>query len=226
MRTRQELDLLKSESVATDALIQQGITDDRKCIAVYTFYDDWIPTPSFAKMKSHLDATFPEQNVYDPAPYSSNVLHFTIMQVFGFEQFGEYHSFFLKNQEAYFAILDQVLQKYLPFTITFRGLIAVKSGIVVAGYPSIDLNLVRVEICKLMDAQHLPFRKYTNNIVHSTICRATTHKEDLANQLVSVAETYRDTYFGDLKVTKFHLGVSSWRMMDTEIEPLGLISSI
>jgi 2'-5' RNA ligase len=224
MRARQQNDLIETQVVNVDPIIKADKLDGRRCVALYTFYDNWTPSKCFSRLQSAFDISFAQQNQYTIPENATNVLHFTIMQVFGFEQHEEYAGYFGKNVAKYTAIMEKVLKKYLPFKITFRGLMAIKSGLIMCGYPSIDINLVRAEIASECDVQGLTYRHYYNNIVHSTIIRASENQEKFAEKLAEFAAEWQDTHFGELVVDKFHLGESSWRMQTEELNEVAVIS--
>jgi hypothetical protein len=202
-------------------------------------------TPAFTQMHTELSNTFPQQNVYSVPLNSSNVFHFTIMQVIGFPQYDEQKGFFEAHKDQYLcrlyiyaykniykAVFEEVLTSLLPFKITYRGLMAVRTGLCVAGYPSVDVNGFRKTIEQKLKEKGLLYREYQNNIVHSTILRI--QKPMNGQELVNFASKYEDTYlcidiafwrlqpryFGTLTVTEFHLAHSSWRMQTEEVVPV------
>ena len=155
------------------------------------------------------------------------MLHFTLLQILGFNDYLANVESFNANKEKYLSIVKNVLSKYLPFDITFRGVIAIKSGkfissnlkgLIMTGFPSIDVNsTIRKDLDAELEAQNLYKRSYTNNIVHSTILRFSFQEQNLAKRLLCLAEGYRDCYFGKLTVDSFEVGHSSWRMQSNEI---------
>jgi hypothetical protein len=229
MRARhgRELQAQGQAALSPDPEIRMPLVDGRRCVAVYTFYDDWQPAPAFAPMHQELQATYPGQNVYTLDPRTADsTLHFTILQVLGFEQFADlYAQTFVPHQQAYLDIIQAELDKCLPFTITYRGLMPIKTGLIMVGFPSIDLAPVREGMERAFAAQGLPYRKYMNNIVHSTIMRLVGTEGVEAGQMLALGARYADTYFGTLTATRFEVGVSSWRMQERELQPLAQVGS-
>ncbi|KAI8914585.1 hypothetical protein EDD86DRAFT_273634 [Gorgonomyces haynaldii] len=225
MRDRQRNDLIMTQQVTVDPLIKPHLVDDRRCFAVYTWYDNWQPTPAFDGLLRDLEMHFPQQNIYAIPKNSTNVLHFTICQIFGFEEYPSMEGFVNQHLREYVQCVEQVLKKYLPFKIIFRGLIALKSGIMVVGYPTFDINVtIRADLIQAFEARGLPYRKYLNNITHSTIVRASEDVPGLAQDMIMVAEQYQDTFFGELVVDRFEISTSSWRMQQSEIDIKGVVS--
>ncbi len=92
------------------------------------------------------------------------------------------------------------------------------------GYPSIDLNdSIRKHICIALDEKGLKYRKYTNNIIHSTIVRASENIDGLSSKLLQIANNFKDKYFGELTVDNFEMGISSWRMQEKELKRIAII---
>ncbi|KAJ3349653.1 hypothetical protein HDU91_006364 [Kappamyces sp. JEL0680] len=218
MRARQAQDLATTGEVFVDGAIQAPLVDQRRCVALYSFYDNWVPTSDFSVLQASLQLAFAQQNIYSVEQSASNVLHFTVMQILGFDQYQERVEEFESQRCVYEQIIKAVLSKYLPFKITFRGLMAIKSGLVMVGYPSLDVtSTIRRELEDLFHSNGLFYRKYTNNIVHSTIVRCSTPEPGLAKRLVEFAALHQDTYFGEATIGCFELGHSSWRMQAKEL---------
>ena len=220
MRSRQLKDLETTKQLLADPLVQSHLQDDRKCIALYTFFDSWKPSPTWDLFELNLKLEFGNQNVYGlDKKDGENVLHFTIMQVLGFDDYVEHSSDFVGNLDKYVNIIRPILEKYLPFKICFRGAMAIKTGLILCGYPSIDINsTIRTEINDQLDLLGLKRRNYMNNIVHSTVVRVSKGELGLSDKLLQFAAMYQDCYFGEVEVSGFDLSKSSWRMRSYELE--------
>lgn len=143
---------------------------------------------------------------------------------------------FQKNQESYLRILREELEPVMPFKISFRGIQCVQSGMVMLGYPNVELNVVREKIVKRFQEQGLVYRVYNNNIVHSTIMRfANTGtdqsiddifaKQELGGKTWDFGNRYRETWFGTLNVNSLTLASASWRMRPYEIQQFATITA-
>ena len=221
MRYRQQ-SMVKRKNLEIDSKIREGFPDDRKCIALFSFFDNWEPSDHFSSFMSEIMNMFPSQNIYMNDKYGSNVIHFTLMQLVGFEEY----NFIAKNFEDQFSDYEEVIRStllhYLPFSIHYRGAMAISCGLIIVGYPSIDVNsTIRKRLYSEFDRKGLHYRKYTNNIVHSTVMRVSHHCETDA---LGLALKYNDSFFGTLLVEEIHLSHASWRMQSSELKNLRLYS--
>ncbi|KAI8586030.1 hypothetical protein BDZ88DRAFT_430477 [Geranomyces variabilis] len=220
MRARNRRDLMAADAVlAVDPAVMPGITDARRCVAVYTMYDDFTPSPNWGELHKALAMQFSGNNRYDRSDTAS-LVHWTIIQVLGFDQVAE-HSVFTSRRESYLQILREELASLLPLEIAYRGVEPVPSGLVMLGYPSKDVNKWRRRAESRFQAAGLPYRKYQNDIVHSTVLRL--HTAVKPSELVEMSDDWKDVYFGTLTVTKFNVGFSSWRMQPGECQVIGTV---
>jgi len=179
---------LSKPSLFIDEMILGNRIDPRRCIPVYTYYDHFTPSPELMELHRRLEIEFSKQTIYrvnGPLAY----LHWTIMQVLGFEQYEEFSSIFNSRQSDYLSILTSEMKSLLPLKISFRGLIPVPSGIVMMGFPDKDVNGIRRKCEKALEEAGLPFRKYQNDIIHSTILRL-CHSDVNPEHLVNFAHTW------------------------------------
>lgn len=209
-----------------DPGIEKGIIDDRRCLAVYTMYgNSFRPSEHWNLLETELSKTFSHQCPYSPSPNSSSrgLLHFTFLQVLGFPEWAQEinRQPFRDRRSEYLEIISGELSPLLPFTITFRGVMAFRAGLMLLGYPSIDLSNARKRIDEKLAERNFLRRNYPNNIVHSTLLRLSKPEDPL--KLLRFADRFADTFVGTLEVEKFHLGISSWRMLPEELENLETI---
>jgi hypothetical protein len=126
--------------------------------------------------------------------------------------------------------LDQAI------TITYIGVIAVSTGLLMVGVPSKDsmrINDARDLLRDTLQRRDLPLMEpFCNNIVHSTLFRVTNEdashgtksnnddkdKEDLHMRLLNLAKEYEEAYLGTVTLDKFQVGPASWRMRPDEMQ--------
>ncbi|KAJ3167396.1 hypothetical protein HDU88_002318 [Geranomyces variabilis] len=215
MHARNRRTLLSADApVNSDPAIAPNAVDPRRCVAVYTMFDKFSPARAFQNMRCDLLKRLPNNNCYaqdGPLAY----VHWTFLQVLGFEQQSD-HLVFNEKVGEYLAILQEEISTLLPLEITYRGLEPVPSGLVMMGYPSKDVNTWRRRLDARFSAAGLPFRKYQNDIVHSTILRL--HSQVSPADLVKKGDQWRDTFFGTLTVQELKVGFASWRMRPGECD--------
>jgi hypothetical protein len=216
MRARQ-LKMLLEKGTNPDSLIEKSLIDTRRCIAGFTFYNNWSASQPFEPMLASLAKEFPHQNYYSTSEQAINSIHFTFGQIIGFNEYEGKKDLWEENQATYLAAIKQVLNEMPSFEITFRGLMPIQSGIIMVGYPSIDINIWRRKLETLLANQNLAYSQYQNNIIHSTVLRC-NQMESNVQKLIQFANQYQSTYFGTLKVETFHIGHCSWRMQRPEIQ--------
>lgn len=107
-----------------------------------------------------------------------------------------------------------------PFVIKFRHLMVVKTGILLAGYPTEDLNKFRTALRKNLENSGLEFHEpYLNDICHSTLVRFADPLSDIDMVTVEkLLRDYGDCRFGEISVNSFRLGPSSWKMRREELK--------
>ena len=223
MRVRQHAQV-QNNQLTFDEEIQSGRVDKRLCVAAYTWFDGWMPSENWSTFLKDIKSEFSRQNVYDVARDAENVLHHTVIQLVGFGDYQVNVDKFSQRQQQYLEVLQEVIAPLMPFDITYRGATAIQSGLVLFGYPSIDVNVkIRTKLYEKYGMAGLYTRQYVNNIVHSTIVRLSRPEEGVNKRLLAIADKYQDTYFGTLKVAKFEVGHSSWRMQTSELKPVGSV---
>jgi hypothetical protein len=200
-----------------DLLLEQ---DDRRCFASYSFFSENVAnfSDSFHDLVDCLSETFPEHVLYRPFPNESKAarLHYTYMQHIGFEHYNPA----VKPSSTFVSLLCKVLENSLgPFTITYMGLIPLRSGIVMIGFPSADVNASRNLLRNLCKQEGIEVREpYLNNIVHSTLLRFTAPLRDAQlSEFHRICEAYRTKYLGRVIISSFSSSAASWKMSKEEI---------
>lgn len=196
-----------------------GEEDNRRCWASYAFFTEPLAqfSDAFHELSSTLSTLFPTHVLYRPFPQEPSAarLHYTYMQHIGFDDFPD-----IKPSEKMISLLGRTLESSLgPFSITYVGLIPLRSGIVMIGFPSTDVNSSRSILRSLCQREDMDLREpYLNNIVHSTLLRFTSplDSSQLA-QLFKICEEYRVRFLGKAMVTSFSYGPASWKMSVEEL---------
>lgn len=126
-------------------------------------------------------------------------IHSTLIQLVGFNDIKTNGLLNGKDLEKYKEICRNI--NINPFAIYYRRLALTDKGIIMLGYPSININekrdLLKNEIKK-------------NNIVHSTILRFTDKltKEEI-NTLSQIIQEFENHFLLDVYISKLTLGYGS-----------------
>jgi hypothetical protein len=118
--------------------------------------------------------------------------------------------------EEYIEVLHSVLSTMPSFSIQYRGLIALRNGLVLYGYPTIDINFYRERVRSEFIKKHLLFSEpFKINIAHSTFMRLITPQN--GEKLIHFANKYNDIDLGSLTIKNLWLGNGSWKMLPQEV---------
>lgn len=191
--------------------------DPRRGIGLFAF-GKFVLNKQFTQVLREAGSLFSNQVVYslDPEVASTQaLLHCTIFQFFGVESIDP--RFQPEVLKQYDEVLSDVLSQVPPFTVTYAGIIAVPSGLLMYGYPSININSMRDEIRAKLDERHILYKEpYKSDIVHSTLMRL--RNPVAPTELLNFAKKYGDTDLGTLRVTDVALCYASWRMRPNEVK--------
>jgi hypothetical protein len=191
--------LLENEGNKFDNLISYN--DTRRCLAIWSYLNDSEFNNDFNRLTEEIKTL--KLGIIYTAKKSIEFgrLHFTLLQCFGFEtnEINEYDIEKNKNN-----ILNLI---HCDFTIEWRELVIIQSGVIMLGIPSIDLNNIRN---KLVDS--FKFKEpYLNNIVHSTVLRFNQKlNQDQLKILELKIENTKN--FGKSTIKNFDFGKASWLM--------------
>ena len=209
--------------------------DDRRCLAISAILNSpkmnrW--TPEFYKLQERLKNEFGEYGLTfseEQPEVGGGQLHWTLMQLVGFPDYeAEIES---KQDPVYFSqeYLDCVKDSLMvggldsAMHITYVGVIAVGTGLLMVGVPSLDINEARDIVRNRLADHNLPLKEpFVNDIVHSTLYRVVGDAEnmpkDLHVRLLALAKEYEDVVLGKTILSKFQIGPASWRVLREEIE--------
>jgi len=196
--------------------------DQRKGIGIFAFYES-TPSPEFVDMYQEAELLFPDQVLYSPLSYHPRAkrasfyvgqLHFTFFQVhFAVPLLPTSYT---DRFDAYAESIAKGLFKLTPFQIDFHRLIAIPTGLLLAGTPTEDINAVRDQVRASLAESSLQLQEpYKSDIAHSTFLRLANPVDP--NSLLEFAKRHTNTHFGSLQITKLQLGLGSWRMAPSEI---------
>ena len=219
----------------------QNGTDKRRCLSLYAFPKVELSSggTEFVSALNNSFGSDPDVVLYSPSPPEDGSklklgdakasgmgvwgkLHWTLMQIQGFADWDGVHSATAKDTENF----GRTIESYFPHSkmikIRMCGVIAVRTGLVIVGIPDTDINDTRDKCRKRMHENPplYPLKEpFLNDIVHSTVLRVcggdgTGPKTE---QILQIAQDFKNVYLGDAYVDKLNVGEASWRMMDEEL---------
>lgn len=234
MRSRNKTAILKAGAMRSDCFFAENpgrTDDDRRCLAISAVIDDSVAcrfSSHYERLIKTLLQEFPNDLHFAQSVNSSQQgqLHWTAMQLVGFADYEEECS--SPEDSAYFqqeylnCIQDSLHLGGLDraFTIHFVGVIAVSTGLLMIGVPSIDLNIARDALRTKLASRGLPLKEpFINDICHSTLFRVTNlQKPSQHDRLLQIAKEYENIHLGSATIQSLQMGPASWRMLSTEIE--------
>jgi hypothetical protein len=244
MRDRQRSSIEESKTMRCDPFFtdsQSRRDDTRRCLAISAVLDDSIQSswsPAYERLQKRLgggalaaNGLQFAQSINDTSSNTNNTtpwgqLHWTAMQLVGFADFDQECS--ENNPYQSKEYLDCIQEALVaggmdrPVTITFVGVIAVATGLLMIGIPSYDLNAARDVLREELQKRDLPLKEpFVNDIVHSTLYRVVGTNEgplpdDFHSELLEIAAEYENTYLGQITLDTFQIGPASWRMLQHE----------
>lgn len=218
--------------------------DRRRCFAVSAIIDNdstnvtcsW--NEKYFELHNRLKHEFGDYGFtfsQEPPLVGGGQLHWTLMQLVGFSHYSQHvlnqdetesgvESTFLSS-EYLDCIQDSLTVGGLDTAIHMHyvGVIAVSTGLLMIGVPSIDINETRDVVRSRLKQQNLPLMEpFVNDIVHSTLFRVAGDSKDIPSDLhhriLKLAEEYKDVSLGTAVLSKFQIGPASWRLLKNEIE--------
>lgn len=217
---RNELEI-KSNGFGFDPLLLKE-NDERRCLAIYN-NDTMMRYSALDELRHFCCDKFPQDVTFgcDGREENDNALlghlHHTFMQVVSFSQA---HLVDIYNVKKIVSVLrDLNIPRY---SVTFNMLAVVKSGLIMLGIPSIDVNRYREEFRETMSVLGLPMLEpYKNDIVHSTLFRWSHEPTcEETNRLFEIVQKYNQSDkepLAFLKVDSFTVSKASWKMKPREL---------
>lgn len=184
---------LTTNNIVYDPLLLCPQNDQRKCIALV------------GRNPVELIDTSEIDNICDPLSdkWMKPKIHSTFIVLRGWQTSNFDH-------EEWTPLKDIICKTLVPYEIIFDRVIPVKTGLVLCGTPSIDINSVRDEI---RHAGYDTNSSYKCDIAHTTILRW-THELDPNTQsewLKKIISLPRKPY-AKIKVTSLDIILASWSM--------------
>lgn len=204
---------LKAEQYELDPLIDSA-TDSRFGITLLLRPSDSV--------KEAIQGFLQQLYTIDPHQYyyPTSDLHITVMAIISC-----YEGFALEQivVEDYVALLQKSLEGFHPFEISFKGLTASPSCILLQGFWKDDtLNQIRENLrqqFKSSGLQQSIDQRYTIQTAHSTIVRLRKplqHKD----QWLECVEAYREFDFGAFRVNELELVCNDWYHRKEKVKKL------
>jgi 2'-5' RNA ligase len=159
-----------------------------------------------------IEAMLMDFRLIDPAQYyyPASDIHLTILSIISC-----YAGFTLSTiePEAYQAAVQTILRGCRPFMLTYEGITASPSGIMVQGFPQDDgLEILRASTREAFQSSGLQQsidQRYSLQTAHSTIIRFRKPLADPALLLATIAE-YTQYFIGTFEVTTIELVYNDW----------------
>ncbi|MEX2601087.1 MAG: 2'-5' RNA ligase family protein [Balneolaceae bacterium] len=165
------------------------------------------------KLLKHLSASAPGQY-----SYPGTDLHITVLSIISC------HSGFTLDQidrEAYLSLIRPVVQSVSPFRITFHGVTASPSSILIQGFPEENrLNELRDRLrasFQHSDLQHTIDRRYHRQTAHMTALR---FKKPLSNKerFLKTLSSVRNEEFGSTLIQELEFVGNDWYQKQEKTE--------
>lgn len=238
---------------------QEPKHDSRRCLAIsailhkdHSAQMEW--TPAFLELQKRL-SNFPglhfvedsDKYQHDKNAECFGQLHWTLMQLVGFNDYND----FVEKPPVAGGTSPFLASNYLntvqnslteggldcAITIEFTGVIAVSTGLLMVGIPSMDINLARDTVRNNLKTNDLPLMEpFVNDIVHSTLFRVVTTdfqgyeqgqeeksnlfhtQKELSHELLAISKKYENVSLGKVTLRHFQVGPASWRMLSSEMK--------
>ncbi len=156
--------------------------------------------------------------------YPASDLHVTILSIISC-----YAGFSLNQIDPadYQKIVQSAIDSISPFEITFRGLTASPSCILVQGFPNGDqLTLLRNRLrekFKDTSLQHSIDKRYQLKTAHMTVVRFKESFEN-AERFINKIARLRDRYFGSCIIDQVELVGNDWYQRQNKVESIAKFS--
>lgn len=154
--------------------------------------------------------------------YRNSDIHVTLLSIISC-----YDGFSIKdiNIEAYKNIIEDSINKSSEFNISFNGVVATKSAILIKGFLSTNIlneirDRLRINFINSGLEQSID-QRYSIQTAHSTVVRFRSKAKNLTKYL-DVIEKFKNHNFGSFKVNKLELVGNDWYQ---KIEKVRSISS-
>ena len=168
-----------------------------------------------SQMLDELQQAEPEQYYYPSADR-----HVTVLSVISC-----YEGFRLDNvnSDEYIRVSREAIEGFGPFPISFRGITASPSCVMICGYFSeASLNCIREKLRKVIKQSGLQQSvdvRYRIQAAHSTVVRFRQPLRSAAH-LLALLERYRNFDFGTFRVKAIELVCNDWYQRSAQVQKL------
>jgi hypothetical protein len=190
---QRNVDWLRCNAAVVDPMLITPEQDDRRCIAL------------IARDEISIQQDFTHMQQYGMRPK----LHHTVLVLSGWTT---------KDKLVIpdLTELQQIIKEIPSYTVVFDRLIPVKTGLVMCGTASIDVNAIRD---KLRAVGYEKGALYKNDIIHSTLLRWTTQlTEKEQSDWLSTVLSHSNSVYAELRVTRLDVVCASWTMQEGTYE--------
>ena len=201
-----------------DILLAQPV-DERRCLALYALAtaSNFRASPKLeevcGRLRAALGARHCVYGVEEGAGALGARLHFTLLQLVGFDMFAK-----VSTPKDYGDLTESSLLRHLhAFKVNFSQLIVTRKSILLVGHPTVDVNWSREQLRRQLTRTGYPlYEPYKNDIAHCTLVRF-VHPLSEA-EAVAVAEAAGCCgSLGTMSVSELCLSSASWRMQASEL---------
>jgi len=218
MRGRHERDVA-ANGFEGDARLAEAV-DPRRCLALYALCSpsNFRASPLLervaGKLRAALSARHIVYGVEDLQAQRYGKLHFTLMQLVGFDMFPK-----VSLPADYGALTEASLLRHLhAFKVNFSQLIVTRKSVLIAGHPTVDVNWSRDQLRRTLTRSGYPlFEPYKNDIAHMTLVRFQSEVTPEEAAAVAAAAAEALGALGTLTVSELALSAASWRMTQHEL---------
>ncbi|WP_281751468.1 2'-5' RNA ligase family protein [Neptunitalea chrysea] len=152
--------------------------------------------------------------------YPNTDIHITLMSIISCYNGFDLTAIPLKE---YLHLIQTSINHIPPFKISFKGITASDSCIIIQGFPESDIiNTLRDQLrtnFKNSNLQQSIDKRYTIQTAHSTVARFKTALKDPV-QLAKLLESYRDFDFGVFTVNKIEFVCNDWYLKHQKLTKL------
>lgn len=170
---------------------------------------------SIAEVLEDIKAAAPAQYYYPPSD-----MHITVLSIISCRP-----GFSLDeiSPEKYADAINTALQSVRPFNISFRGLTASSSALMICGYPERNvLNEIRDQLregFKKTSLHHTIDKRYPIHTAHSTVIRF-RKKLSSPEIFLQKIQQLKNTYFGTFTIEAFELVGNDWYQRKEKVKQI------
>lgn len=151
-----------------------------------------------------------QQEEPDQYYYTPDQIHITVLSIISCCEGFKLDSITVPD---YAEIIEESLQGIKAFEMTYRGITASNSGLLLQGFPKGDeLDQIRENLRINLRASGLREsidQRYKLSTAHATIMRFRTELQN-SEQFVKILQNNRESFFGTENITRLHLVYNDW----------------